>query len=116
MTEDNKRTWTEELEIAGKDLLSVIESVIKDGTAKRVVIRNKEGRSLLEIPLAAGVAVGGAAVLMAPVFAAISAMAALMSEVKVEIVRSGDQEEDGQLEGDVIDVGPNADGEEPTDA
>ena len=67
MTEDNKRTWTEELEIAGKDLLSVIESVIKDGTAKRVVIRNKEGRSLLEIPLAAGVAVGGAAVLMAPV-------------------------------------------------
>jgi hypothetical protein len=43
---------------------------------------------MLEVPLTAGVVVGGAFTLIAPVLAALGAMAALLARVKVEIVRT----------------------------
>jgi uncharacterized membrane protein YphA (DoxX/SURF4 family) len=43
---------------------------------------------LLEVPLTAGVAVGGAATLVAPVLAALGALAALVTHVKAEVVRT----------------------------
>lgn len=43
---------------------------------------------LLEVPLTAGVAVGGVVTVFAPVLAALGAMAALLAQVKVEIVRT----------------------------
>jgi uncharacterized protein DUF4342 len=51
--------------------------------------------TLLEVPLTAGVVVGGAFTLLAPVLAALGAMAALLARVKVEIVRS-EQKDEGQ--------------------
>jgi len=45
---------------------------------------------LLEVPLTAGVAVGGVLTLLAPVLATIVAMAALLTHVKVEIIRTRD--------------------------
>ena len=59
-----KKTWSEELEIAGKDLLQTLDTLIKEGTTQRVVLRNKQGHVLLEVPLAATPAASGAAVLM----------------------------------------------------
>jgi len=85
--EDRTRTWTEEIEVAGHQVLTEIQKLIDQGNARRVILRNKSGRVLLEIPLTAGVAVGGVAALMAPVAAAIGAMVALVSEVKLEIHR-----------------------------
>jgi hypothetical protein len=52
------------------------------------IIRNQEDEVLLEVPLTAGVAVGGVMTLIAPVLAALGAMAALLTHVKVEIVRT----------------------------
>ena len=52
---------------------------------------------LFEIPLTAGVAVSSALVLFAPVFAAVGAMAALVKNVHIEVVRS-DQEDQSQQE------------------
>jgi hypothetical protein len=49
---------------------------------------------LLEVPLTAGVAVGGVVTLIAPVLAALGAMAALLTHVKVEIVRTRRDERD----------------------
>jgi hypothetical protein len=49
---------------------------------------------LLEVPLTTGVAVGGVVTLIAPVLAALGAMAALLTHVKVEIVRAKPSEGD----------------------
>ena len=49
---------------------------------------------LLEVPLTTGVAVGGVVTLIAPVLAALGAMAALLTHVKVEIVRTKQNEDD----------------------
>ncbi len=55
---------------------------------RQVIIRNQDDEKLLEVPLTTGVVVGGAFTLLAPVLAALGAMAALLARVKVEVVRA----------------------------
>ncbi|MEZ4236071.1 MAG: DUF4342 domain-containing protein [Myxococcota bacterium] len=83
----DERTWTEEIEIAGRDLIGCVENVIREGNVRRVIVRDAAGTVLLELPLAAGVAVGGALVLAAPVLAALGALAALVTNCRLQIVR-----------------------------
>ena len=65
---------TEEFQFSGDTLLSKIKEVIRAGNIRRIVIRNEEGKALVDIPLTAGV-VGA---LLAPQLAAIGAIAALV--------------------------------------
>jgi hypothetical protein len=88
-----KRTWTEEIEVAGNELVGRIKDLIEDSSATRVIIRKPSGEVLMEVPVVAGAAVGGAAVLFAPVLAAIGAMAALLGKFKVEIVREANDDD-----------------------
>lgn len=85
--EDNKRTWVDEIEVAGNNLLERIKDLIAEGNARRVIIKTKEGKELLEMPLTVGVVGGGIVTLAAPVWAAIGAFAALATQVKLEVVR-----------------------------
>jgi hypothetical protein len=64
---------TEEHKIDGEHLLSRVKELVHEGNVRRIIIKNEQGNSLLEIPLSIGV-VG--AVLM-PVWVAIGAIAAL---------------------------------------
>lgn len=64
---------TEEHQVSGEGLVARVKELIHDGNVRRVIIKNDEGRSIMEIPLTIGV-VG--AVLM-PVFVALGAIAAL---------------------------------------
>ena len=89
-----KRTWTEEIEIAGSELVDRVKEWIEDSSATRLIIRKPNGEILMEVPIAAGVAVGGAVTLFAPVLVALGAMAALLAHVKVEIVREKDEDDE----------------------
>lgn len=80
-------TWVEEIEIAGSELVERVKELIQEGNVRRIIIRKPNGVILLEIPLTAGVVVGGVVTIFAPLLAAIGAMAALLSDVRVEIVR-----------------------------
>ena len=73
----------EEFEVKGDDLLSRIKELIEEGNVRRVTIKNSEGKSMLEIPLTIGV-VGA---LIAPVAAAIGAVAALVTECTITVTR-----------------------------
>ena len=94
MTEETKegRTFIEEFKIAGRDLVDRVEELIQQGNVRRLLILNKEGRTLLEIPLTAGVVAGGAVTLVRPVLAALGAMAALLADVTIKVVRVEDTE------------------------
>ena len=70
---DNVRT--EEHTVSGEGLVARVKELIREGNVRRIIVKNDEGRSILEIPLTLGV-VG--AVLM-PVFVALGAIAALAS-------------------------------------
>lgn len=83
-----KRTFNEELEVAGSQLVERVKELIEEGNVRRLIVRNQEGRTLLEIPLTIG-AVAGGAILMAfgPVLAALAVIGALVAKLKIEIVR-----------------------------
>ncbi|HEY4368145.1 MAG TPA: DUF4342 domain-containing protein [Steroidobacteraceae bacterium] len=72
MSEPN--THSEEFQFSGDTLLAKIKQIIHAGNIRRVIIKNEEGRTLVDIPLTFGV-VG---TLLAPQLAAIGAIAALV--------------------------------------
>lgn len=84
---EGKKTWVEEVEISGSHLVERIKELVAEGNARRVILKNKEGQELFELPLTVGVVGGGIITLALPVLAAIGAVAALLTQVKLEIVR-----------------------------
>lgn len=99
MDDKSKRTWSEELELAAGELVDRVKELIEEGNVRRLIIRKPSGEVLIEIPLTTGVAVGGAVTIIAPVLAALGAMAALLVKVKVEVVRIRDDDDDADTEG-----------------
>jgi hypothetical protein len=95
-TEEDERTFTEHIEIAASDLVERTKELIEEGNVRRIIIRNQEDEVLLEVPLTAGVVVGGAVTIVAPVLAALGALAALLTHVKIEVVRAKQDEADDE--------------------
>jgi hypothetical protein len=75
---------TEEFRVNGEELLAKIKQLVHEGNVRRVVIKNKEGRTVIEIPMTLGV-VGA---LLAPTLAAVGAIAALLTEATVVVEKS----------------------------
>jgi hypothetical protein len=83
-----KHTITERVSVAGSELVAFVKGLIADGNVRRLIIRRPSGVALIDVPLTAGVAVGGAVTLLAPVIAAIAAIAALLAKFEVDIERT----------------------------
>lgn len=90
--DDRGRDLTERVTITGGELVDYVKRLIAEGNVRRLIIRKPDGDILVEIPLTAGIAVSGALTLMAPILAALGAMAALVAKVQVEIVRDEDSD------------------------
>ena len=84
---EHRKTWTEEIEVAGGQLLERIKELIAEGRVRRLRIKAADGSLILEIPLSVGAIAGGAVALAAPLLAVLGAFAALVARAKVEIVR-----------------------------
>jgi len=87
----NRNTWTEEIEVNARDIIEKIKELIQEGNVRRLIIKKENGDLLLEVPLTTGVVAGGIVTLVAPILAALGAMAALLTKVKFEIVRVGEE-------------------------
>ena len=72
---------TEEFKVEGEKLLARIKELIHAGNIRRIIIKDKDGKTLMEFPMTFGVA----GVLIAPQLAAIGAIAALITEATVVI-------------------------------
>jgi len=79
MSEEKFRT--EEFHVNGEELLARIKKLVHEGNIRRIIIKNKEGKTLLEIPMTFGV-VGA---LIAPQLAAVGAIAALLTEATIVV-------------------------------
>lgn len=91
--EKNTRTWVQEIEIAGEELIGRVKELAADSRVKRIRVVEPDGDIALEIPLAYGAIAGGAVVIAAPVLAVVGALAALVAKVKVEIVHEEEGDE-----------------------
>jgi len=72
---------TEEFRVEGEKLIDKIKELLHEGNIRRIIIKDKEGKTVMEIPMTLGV-VG---VLIAPQLAAIGAIAALISEATIVV-------------------------------
>lgn len=73
----------EEFKVTGEELLRKVKELIAAGNARRIIIKNEAGVSLIEVPLTLG-AVGA---LIAPALAAIGALAALVTNCTIVVVK-----------------------------
>jgi hypothetical protein len=71
----------EEYRVRGEDILSKVKELVHEGNVRRVIIKNEEGRTLVEIPLTIGV-VGA---LLVPSLAALGAIAALVTNCTIVV-------------------------------
>ncbi len=76
----------EEIKVTAGKLKETLKELIREGNVRRIIIRNSEGRTLLDMPLNAGVA--GAVLL--PFWMAVGAILALAKEFSISIERTGD--------------------------
>ena len=79
----------EEIKLAGNQLVDKVRELIEEGNVRRIVIK-KGDRILFELPLTVGVGAGAAAVLVSPVLAALGAVAALVSDITLEVEREAE--------------------------
>lgn len=81
------KTFTEEIEVAGSQLVERVKELVEEGNVRQLRIKNADDDVYLEIPLTVGVLVGGVVALAVPMMAALGAFAALVARVKIEVVR-----------------------------
>ena len=77
----NDKTFKEEIKVSGDQLVQTVKKLAHEANIRRLVIKNEEGKSLLEIPLSFG-AVGA---ILLPTIAALGALAALVTNCTIEI-------------------------------
>jgi CBS domain-containing protein len=84
MTEGKFRT--EEVKVSGDDLVAKVKELVHEGNIRRVIIKNEDGKTLIEIPLTLGLV--GAVLL--PVWAALGAIAALVTDCTIIVEKVED--------------------------
>jgi hypothetical protein len=76
-------TYTESFRVAGQQLVEAVKKLVHEGNVRRVIIKH-EGHTIAEFPLTIGVL--GA--VLAPMLAAIAAIAAAVKECTIEVERA----------------------------
>ncbi len=73
----------ETFQVKGEELIGKVKALIKEGNVRKITILDKDKNTILSLPLTAGV-VG---VVLAPVLAAVGAVAALISDCTIKVER-----------------------------
>lgn len=80
-TTTSKKENTEEFKLSGDDIVKKVKELIEEGNARKIIIKNEKGKVMLEVPLTIG-AVGA---VIAPVLAAVGALAALLTKCTIVV-------------------------------
>lgn len=77
------RVWTERIKVQADALREKVEELLREGNVRRIIVKNAEGQTVMELPLTIGI-VGAVA---APMLAAVGAMAGVAARWSLEIER-----------------------------
>jgi hypothetical protein len=80
---DQRTTSTERIDVKGGHLVDKMKELIHEGNVRRIIIRDSDGKSAMEVPMTFGV-VG---LLVAPTIAAVGALAAVAADYSIEVER-----------------------------
>jgi hypothetical protein len=76
------------IKVASEELVGAVRKIVAEGNAHEITVKDGSGQVNLRIPLTKGAAVGAVAVIAAPIFTAIGAIAALATDHTIEIKRN----------------------------
>jgi translation elongation factor EF-Ts len=83
--ENNKKSFTDNVSDVSNDILGTVKDIINKGNVNRIKIK-RDNKTLVDIPVNAGIAVG-ALTLFSPAILAIGAVTAIASKISIEIER-----------------------------
>lgn len=95
-TTESSRSNREQFKVKGEKLITRIKELVHEGNIRRIYIKNEKGETLIEVPLTFGV-VG---TLLAPVWAAIGAIAALAVDYTIVVEKLEEAEDKKDPESD----------------
>jgi hypothetical protein len=82
---DNLGRAVEEIKVQANDLVEKVKQLIHESNVRRIIIKDQSGATFMEIPLS----VATFSVIVAPILAAVGAIAAAISDFKVVVERTG---------------------------
>ncbi len=90
-TEDasGEKVTLEEFKISGDALVAKIKELVHQGNIRRIIIKNEEGHTLIEIPMTVGVIGGVISAVFFPVIAAVGVIGAMVAHLTIVIERQG---------------------------
>ena len=77
----------EEYSVSADEAVKKIKEVLAEGNVRRIVIQTDEGKTLIEFPLTIGVAAAAGVLLLAPLLAAVGALAAILTDMRIVVER-----------------------------
>lgn len=80
-----EKMGVEEFTINGDALVAKIKQLIHQGNIRRIILKNEEGRVLIEIPLTVGVVGGVLSAALFPVMAAVGAIGAMVAHLTIVV-------------------------------
>lgn len=86
-TDTNEKVTAEEFKIRGDVLVAKIKELIAQGNVRRIIIKNEEGHTLIEIPMTVGVIGSVISAALFPVVAAVGVIGAMVAHLTVVIER-----------------------------
>jgi len=81
MEKDKMKTFVEEMKVFGHELADTVRKLIHEGNVRRIIIKDEQGNTFLEIP----VTVAAVGMVFAPVLAAVGALAAMAAKFTVVV-------------------------------
>lgn len=75
--------FVEEVQVLGRDLVDRVKALIHEGNVQRVIIKDQQGHTFVEIP----VTLAAIGTIAAPVLAAVAAIAAAVSKFTIVVVK-----------------------------
>ena len=83
MSEEKVRT--EEYSVSADEAVKKVKEILDEGNVRRLIIQTEEGRTLIEFPLTIGVAAAAGVLLLAPLLAAVGALAAIVTDLRIVV-------------------------------
>lgn len=77
----NEKSDHDTYKVSADEILSKIKEIIKEGNARRIIIKNDTDETIMEFPLT----IGAIGVVLAPIFAAVGALTALATNCTIEV-------------------------------
>jgi len=89
-SESKENISTEEIKVKGEELVEAVKGIVSEAGVRRVVIKYKDGRTLVEVPLIFGLA----GIVLLPTWSALALVAALVTECSILVERAEKEPED----------------------